>query len=105
MYRTARGPFVIQAPTFGTNNEGSSGTVEENALAETMNIVPNPANLSVQVVLPVYSNRPVEVFNALGQRMMTQTYQDELTLSIADWPSGVYVVRCGSAERVLVVRH
>ena len=43
--------------------------------------------------------------NALGQRILALPYQDGLTFSTAAWPAGAYVVRCGVAHRMLVVRH
>ena len=99
------GPFVMQTPTFGYNNNESVGTIEENALAQRLEMVPNPADLSVRITLPATSRHPVEVFNALGQRKMSLPYTEGLTLPTADWPVGAYVVRCGDAERILVVRH
>ncbi len=99
------GPFVIQTPTFGYNNNESVGTTEENALAQMLEMVPNPADQSVRITLPAAARHPVEVFNALGQRKLSVPYTEGLTLPTADWPAGVYVLRCGDAERVLVIRH
>lgn len=100
------GNFVIQAATFGYNNEQASGTGEPEDLQSELQMLPNPADQSVQIVLPVRTDQQlVEVFNVFGQRIVALPYQDGLTVAKKDWPAGAYVVRCGLVRRILVVRH
>jgi len=68
---------------------------------------PNPAHGTVRVqLLGAATAAPLELFDSLGRRVRTQaTLADggETTLSLADLPAGLYVLRCGKLSKRLTV--
>jgi hypothetical protein len=89
------GNFVVQAHTFDGNNEiplGTKNIIDFSSIA----IVPNPARDFVLIALKDKSDAPLEIYNALGQKVFSTTsISSQLRVSVSDWQSGVYVVRCG----------
>jgi len=96
------GPFVIQGPTFGANNN-PTGIEEPAANPAYLSLYPNPATetLNLQILDP--NERDIEIFTMMGQRIHTHGYSQYLTIDVSSWPSGVYIVRCGEASKRLVV--
>lgn len=58
-------------------------------------IYPNP--FDSQLIIISDGSIKVEVFNAIGQRIVNATAQDELTLNTSDWDNGIYFVKVNGA--------
>lgn len=99
------GSFIVKSPTFGYNNEQASGTNEQNELLAAFKILPNPADQQVEVLLPDNYSGSVQVFNALGQDLLSEMYGPGFQFSTAQWPAGAYAVKCGGVTKVLLIRH
>lgn len=99
------GNFVVKSPTFGYNNEQSSGVDDQSVAALLFNILPNPADQSVRIQLPENYSGRVEVYDLTGRRLLAENYSTDLNFSVKDWPSGNYVVKCGAMCRMLTVQH
>ncbi len=57
-------------------------------------VYPNPNNGTFNIHLSDYENANVEIYNAVGQKVVIQTLQNELTqLNIANFSNGFYFVR------------
>lgn len=95
------GPFIIQSATFAASNDLTSAA--ELSAPITLNIYPNPATDYIEVEITSPQLLPLEVFNALGQLVASYPATRSLRISVGGWSSGVYVVRCGSAVRKVVV--
>lgn len=72
---------------------------------ESLLIFPNPSNDFVQLKTDAtLVGKKLEVYNALGEMIWSETSMTEIkTLHIGNWPSGIYIVRCGSSVVKLVV--
>jgi type IX secretion system substrate protein len=76
---------VAGGQTTGMNKVGSIGQV---------NVYPNPSNGTFNIQLSNYDNASIEVYNALGQKVLSQTLQTNLTqLNLADFSNGMYQLR------------
>ena len=78
----------------------SVGLGEESA--QTIRVTPNPASQSAVVSFGEHTNGSVRVVNALGQTVYEAALNGEhaLTLPVADWTNGLYVVEfTNGAER------
>ncbi len=72
---------------------------------EPLLIFPNPSNDFVQLKTDAtLVGKKLEAYNALGEMIWSETLMTEIkTLHIGNWPSGIYIVRCGSSVVKLVV--
>ncbi|MGI4735238.1 MAG: T9SS type A sorting domain-containing protein [Janthinobacterium lividum] len=84
----------------------SFSNVESAALAQLL-VYPNPAHDVARVqLLGLSPTAPLEVFDALGRLMRTQTAPadgSETVLPLAGLPTGIYVLRCGKLSKRLNV--
>lgn len=98
------GPFKIQTPTFGSNNNTVSvdGSVDVQPIA----ILPNPAN---DILLLDMKNAGrvsrLMVLNIEGKPMIEAEVEGSYRLNVADWPNGLYVIIWGNRRAKLVVAH
>ena len=99
------GPFVIQAHTFGANNNNTVSLNDNVSRQVQLTVYPNPASESVQIQAGDDIRRELEVYDATGRMIERRSFAQFMTLNTLEWPSGVYYLRCGSAARKLVVRH
>lgn len=97
------GGFVIKNPTFSYNNDNLSAANE--AIAHHLLLIsPNPAGQSVQVrAVGEHLPSEIAVFNSLGRKMSVLAWDGQANLDVSNWPSGVYVVKCGTVSQRLVV--
>lgn len=85
--------------------------IEEQALANTINVYPVPADEQVTVVLGATVNGTVEVFDAAGRtRAMAALRGGTATLPTSAWSNGAYIYRISDHGRtvgrgVFVVAH
>lgn len=97
------GNFVIKNPTFGFNNEATSGSHEAVAGPTDWQMYPNPAQQQVHLVTESTLRTDVLVFNTFGQLLLRTPLQPNLTLDVSQYPAGVYVVQCGMQQKRLVI--
>jgi hypothetical protein len=88
------GSFFIQNHTFNGNNEVPLGN-KELILETGIAISPNPAADFVDIIFKETPNVPIEIYNALGQKVFESPVNNQLHIAIKDWKSGFYVVKCG----------
>ena len=71
--------------TTGINKVGSIGQVM---------VYPNPSTGTFNIQVSNYDNANLEVYNALGQKVLSQTLQTNITqLNLADFSNGIYQLR------------
>lgn len=100
------GPFVIQAPTFGENNETVSAVAApQRALPYSIQVSPNPASevLNVSLSGPSIEGRLL-ITDATGRVVFSVNAQAQQTFSIAGLPAGLYGLLWGNTVRKVVVR-
>ncbi|MBL8000998.1 MAG: CotH kinase family protein [Flavobacteriales bacterium] len=96
------GPFVIQTPTFGANN--NTVGVAENELA-LMALFPNPTTDGFTLTTGSSEPRPVEVYDAMQRLVWSGVVTTRLSVDTDGWAGGTYVVRCGpQASRLVLAR-
>ncbi|MFN0213088.1 MAG: CotH kinase family protein [Saprospiraceae bacterium] len=98
------GPFVIQEPTFGAFN-GTVPTIDlEIPSTNSINISPNPTHTYFNIDL-VGENivGQILVTDALGQNIIQVEAQPNISILVADWPTGVYFLKWGNEIAKLVV--
>jgi hypothetical protein len=86
---------------------GSISAVEAYDAADNgLQLFPNPASQSVHLRFPLNTtNTALEIYNALGQRMLSQNtrHQTSLDLDVSSFSPGVYFVVLGSLRTRLVI--
>lgn len=96
------GPFVIQMPTFGANN--NTVGVSENGPA-VMAVFPNPTTDGLTLTTGTNEPRTVEVHDAMQRLVWSGVVSGHRSLDTDGWTGGTYVVRCGpQALRLVVAR-
>ena len=86
------GDFVIQAPTFGANNETLS--VDEVTFNNHLKYFPNPTNNYLTLENTNFSIESVEVYNLQGQQLFKGGYVNENAVNIdfTSFSKGLYLV-------------
>ncbi len=90
---------VYAAVTFGVN-DGSIG-IHEQAIGDDPVVYPNPAKERMNFLGPA-RNQPVEVFDALGKRMITTRAN---SIDVSEWADGIYFVKAEGRTQRIVVQH
>lgn len=91
------GWFIDDVKMEGTINED----VEEH-YSENQYVSPNPASEFIH--LEGFENgSDIEIFNSLGQRVLSKKYSENEMIDVSDFVSGVYFVRNGSKSMKFVV--
>lgn len=98
------GPFVIQDPTFGANNNLSTDISTLDAPVRLL-VYPNPANGYVTIAGKNRNGELVEVYDMVGRAVFSGRMQETLTIDTQSWTAGIYTLRCGSESRKLLVKH
>lgn len=99
------GPFVIQEPTFGAFNGTVASFEPEMSSKNTMEIAPNPAyeTLNIKLLGDRVEGRLL-ITDATGRTVLEINAQPSQSLSVADWPSGLYFLKWGNVAAKVVVR-
>ncbi|MBK8557302.1 MAG: lamin tail domain-containing protein [Lewinellaceae bacterium] len=98
------GPFVMQSPTFGANNNLVSS--QEPTETVNINLYPNPANQFVTLKIPTLrSKMPVEIYDFTGKKVYSIASPDkENNISTSQWPAGIYTVLYGKTVQYAIYR-
>jgi hypothetical protein len=67
-------------------------------------VMPNPAKTAVTFSNDKIENGNLEVYNAMGQLVLSTTYANLMTLDIKDFASGIYTVKISDATHTSVSR-
>ncbi|WP_309641575.1 CotH kinase family protein [Flavobacterium sp.] len=98
------GNFVIQSPTFNTNNESLSVSSVE--FKQNLTVFPNPTNenLNLQNKFPIDT---VEIFNLQGQLLYTHDYQNQnqIAIDMTDYSKGLYMVIVNKNTSLKIVKN
>ncbi|WP_299107242.1 CotH kinase family protein [uncultured Winogradskyella sp.] len=86
------GDFVIQAPTFGMNNETLS--VDEVLFSDGLRFYPNPTTNYLEIENSNYGIETVEVYNLQDQELFNNAYTNEnvIKLDFSSFSQGLYMV-------------
>lgn len=100
------GTFINVAPPFEYTGNGSQDGVaywstlgiEDFEQVENITLYPNPSNSILNVhVQNTSSNGTIEVYNILGEKVISQELLSEATkIDVSGWNSGVYLVKISS---------
>lgn len=97
------GPFVMQLPTFGVNNNLTSlDDIAEPA--PLLSLYPNPVEGNLYIAVKDVKRQDIEVKNILGQEILKVPYSENLILDTSTWKDGMYLVQCGSAVKRVIVK-
>ncbi|MFN9115404.1 MAG: lamin tail domain-containing protein, partial [Bacteroidota bacterium] len=98
------GSFVIQEPTWNSNNESSMATIDFEVDNNEFAIYPNPAstyfNLSFGLNLV---GKNIQIFNSLGQSISEMKAASQMEIVTSNYPAGVYFVKCGNITKKVVI--
>lgn len=67
--------------------------IAEKCAEENVLFYPNPASVMVSISAKAFSNGTISVFNNLGQEVYGRPLKQESTISVADWPAGIYTLK------------
>lgn len=87
------GDFVIQAPTFGFNNEETL-SVDEVLFNDGLNYYPNPTTNYLELENANYNIETVEIYNLQGQQLYTDKFlnKNSIHLDFTSFSKGLYLV-------------
>ncbi|MBF4983804.1 T9SS type A sorting domain-containing protein, partial [Nonlabens mediterrranea] len=98
------GNFVIQAPTFGTNNETlSNSDFERNT---DYSIYPNPVNDVININTNNGSIDQIALYNLQGQQLMSLKLNGEQQsqLDLTNYTQGIYLLTINNQQTVKVIK-
>ena len=101
------GNFVIQAATFGANNNTVVDVADAEFPPVGLTLTPNPTSGSFAIRLDrTLEGQSIEVLDMTGRMVFRQIPNTpETTVSAQAWPAGMYVVRyAGEVQRLVVNR-
>ncbi|GAL76037.1 hypothetical protein JCM19275_2169 [Nonlabens ulvanivorans] len=98
------GNFVIQAPTFGTNNETLSNSDFE--LITDYSIYPNPVNDVININTNNGSINQIALYNLQGQQLMSLKFNGEQQsqLDLTNYTQGIYLLTINNQQTVKVIK-
>ena len=99
------GNFMIQAPTFGTNNDGVTGVSAVSDTQAYVLIAPNPASGWVKLLpLNMDGTSPVyKIFDTFGREVLRGQLNAETILDISGWKPGTYMVVSGHMVQKMLI--
>ena len=97
------GNFIIQQHTYNGNNNLTS-IAEFTPGISDFYLFPNPARDQFSIKLLGKDKTTLVVTDLLGKEAYRSEFFDETRISVAGWPRGIYIVRCGSLTKKLVVQ-
>ena len=77
------------------------GTSEISGWRKVPAVFPNPARTNI-AIRGIACNALVEVFDALGQRLIST---NENLIDVSDWREGVYFVKADGRTQRIIVQH
>ena len=89
------GNFVVQAPTFNVNNQGTTATNQLEKTELQVIVFPNPASdfINVELDIAPQSETVVSLFNSVGQKILQQPINElKTTLSVQSLTAGIYIL-------------
>jgi len=98
------GEFQVMDPTFAAENSGTVNVWEIDFNETDFTIFPNPTEDQLNVSLNINSQDEhlIEIFNGLGAKISALRFRNNATISIEDWPSGLYFVAVDGQIKKLV---
>lgn len=81
-------------------------TNKEYSLDNDFYIYPNPSNSYIRLVLPnsIESNINIQVYDVLGKKIYTSTYNLNSRIDVSNWASGVYLFKVTFNDNVVTKR-
>lgn len=81
-------------PLVSCVSNNNTTAINDKHLLTNINVFPNPNNGTFTIKLNEYENTTVEVYNTIGQRVLSQALQTNLTqLSLTGFSNGMYQLR------------
>ncbi len=84
---------------------GGVGVGEVQDLETFMNLFPNPANSTVEIVVGSNFEQELKILNTTGQLVHKEKFIQTVIVDILSLPSGLYFVQCGNLNKKLVIQH
>ena len=95
----ATGPFIIQAHTNNTNN---NGVLEVSHLENEVLLYPNPAQSTITIDHP--SIEQIAIYDVMGKLMHLEKSKETTTINCEHWPAGMYIVKIGADAYRLIIQ-
>ena len=97
------GPFIIQLPSFGANNNNVG--ISESAVMGGFRMYPNPANTRLMLVWDDSAPQAVTIHDAIGRTVWNGTLRSGTPVDVSAFAAGPYTVRLTQgSQRLVVVR-
>jgi hypothetical protein len=95
------GNFVIQNPTFGTNNNAGV-KVKDIEPTIAFDVFPNPNNGFFSVIADSAQNANLLIINSSGQQIYQSNFYQKADIDLSMQPSGIYFVKVGNLVKRIV---
>ncbi|MCS7153467.1 MAG: T9SS type A sorting domain-containing protein [Bacteroidia bacterium] len=96
IYSAPDRPSYIELPVLG--GRFVSGVSTPEAEKPMLTVFPNPAKEVARIVLNKNGRWKVEVVSLVGEKVYEAEFCEDITVPVASWAAGVYVVRVRSAD-------
>lgn len=95
------GNFVIQKPTFGSNNNAGV-SVKDIEPTIAFDVFPNPNSGFFSVIADSELNANLLIFNSSGQQIYQSNFYQKTEVDLGAMPAGVYYIKLGSLVKRIV---
>lgn len=104
-YINGTGNFIAMVPTYFAQNSNVLSVSPIENLGNEAFIFPNPSKEYAQIKgsLPNWMGKEIQVYNANGKLVFSNEFQENLSIDVSNWISGVYYIRIEEFHGKLVV--
>ena len=94
----------MMRPVFGACQDFVSGIPQNNTTAQnSFDLIPNPASNRVQLATTIEGNFDLIISNALGQQIVTGSYQNNDVINTENWNYGIYFLQIYQAQNGILL--
>ncbi len=98
------GDFIINEPTFGEKNEGTSNLSDEENLFSDTWVSPNPADDVIHIRPQKNGSYKIRIFNSHGKVYFESILINEAIIDISSYEAGIYFVQSGNTIEKIIIK-
>lgn len=100
------GSFVIQAPTFNTNNESTLSVIDFESFNTSLNLFPNPTSDILNISNKNFTLESIEITNLQGQVLYQNKFENQfsITLDLSPFANGIYLINLNNQTNIKVLK-
>jgi hypothetical protein len=94
-YVNGTGNFISMVPTYNAQNTNVLSTNELDVDVNNIVLYPNPTSTSFRIkgCPGSWEGKEIVVYSTEGKQVYNTTYQENLTINVEEWNSGIYILK------------